>query len=264
MIFRQPTVTNPVNRKRSRSAYGNRPDKHYVDHKLLIRSLDVKYARIRFRQHRLIKLLLWDLILFTTGRVKRILDIGFSIILIVLLSPIFFFTALLIYQEEPGPIFHMAIRVGKNGKHFKMYKFRSMMLNADKVREKYRHLSYNAEEINYKIKKDPRITHVGAFIRRTSIDELPQLFNVLKGEMSLVGPRPHVTSEVAQYTLQDRKRLQVTPGITGLWQVSGRSDIPFQTQVELDLEYMHNQSLWNDFTILGRTIFAVLSGRGAY
>lgn len=235
-----------------------------VDRKVLIQSLDDKYARIRPRQHVLFKFLLWDLTLFTTGRVKRLLDMGFSLTLIVLLAPIFVLTALLIYSEDPGPIFHVATRVGKDGKHFRMYKFRSMVVNAHRLREQYRHLSYNAEEINYKIRQDPRLTRVGGVIRRYSIDELPQLFNVLKGDMSLVGPRPHVVEEVAQYTLEDRKRLRVTPGITGIWQISGRSEIPFHRQVQLDLEYMHTHSLWKDFWILFRTIFAVLSGRGAY
>jgi lipopolysaccharide/colanic/teichoic acid biosynthesis glycosyltransferase len=139
-----------------------------------------------------------------------------------------------------------------------------MVMNADKIKDQLLEENESKDGVIFKMKKDPRVTKVGRFIRRFSIDELPQLVNVLKGDMSLVGPRPPLPREVAEYNLEDRKRLHVTPGITCLWQVGGRSDIPFSEQVELDKQYIQSKSLWQDIKILIKTIPAVISGKGAY
>jgi lipopolysaccharide/colanic/teichoic acid biosynthesis glycosyltransferase len=145
-----------------------------------------------------------------------------------------------------------------------MYKFRSMYIDAEARKAALAKNNEMDGGVIFKMKHDPRITRVGRYIRRASIDELPQLWNVLKGDMSLVGPRPPVPSEVSQYTLSDRRRLEAKPGITCVWQVSGRSDIPFEQQVELDFAYIESQSLWMDIKLLLKTIPAVLLGRGAY
>jgi lipopolysaccharide/colanic/teichoic acid biosynthesis glycosyltransferase len=165
--------------------------------------------------------------------------------------------------ESPGPILFRQTRVGKYGSTFTCYKFRSMYIDAEQRLEELRALN-EADGPVFKMKSDPRVTRVGSIIRKLSIDELPQIFNVLKGEMSLVGPRPALPSEVAQYTYDQVRRLHAIPGITGLQQVSGRSNIDFQRWVELDLQYISEQSLLKDIEILIRTIPAVLFSRGAY
>ncbi|NTV93048.1 MAG: sugar transferase, partial [Chlorobiaceae bacterium] len=189
-----------------------------------------------------------------------------SLLLLALLalSPLFLLTALAIWIEDPGTVFYVSTRVGCNGRHFRFYKFRSMVINAEKIKKELQAQNESAAGVIFKMKKDPRITKVGSIIRRFSIDELPQLLNVLKGDMSLVGPRPPIPSEVAEYTLEERKRLHVIPGITCLWQVSGRSDIPFTDQVRLDLQYIQSAGFLNDIRLLLKTIPAVLSGKGAY
>ncbi len=144
-----------------------------------------------------------------------------------------------------------------------MYKFRSMIVNADKVKNELMDQN-EAGGVIFKMKRDPRITRVGRIIRKLSIDELPQLYNVLKGDMSLVGPRPSLPKEVDEYTLSDRRRLEVIPGLTCLWQVSGRSDINFEGQVRLDVQYLESQTFWGDIALLLKTIPAVLLGKGAY
>jgi lipopolysaccharide/colanic/teichoic acid biosynthesis glycosyltransferase len=154
--------------------------------------------------------------------------------------------------------------VGKDGQHFQFYKFRSMIEGAERQMPDLLVSNQSRDGVIFKMHADPRVTRVGRFIRKYSIDELPQLFNVLAGDMSLVGPRPPLPSEVCLYTIEDRKRLHVLPGITCFWLVSGRSNIPFKEQVELDKEYIRSQSLWLDFKILLRTIPAVFTGRGAY
>ncbi len=210
------------------------------------------------------KIALWDYTIKFVVMFKKILDVIASLILLILLSPIFIITALFIYIEDPGPIFYIAPRVGKDGKHFGFIKFRSMVMNADKIKDQLLDQNESKAGVIFKMKKDPRVTKTGRFIRRFSIDELPQLFNVLKGDMSLVGPRPPLPREVAEYTLLDRKRLHVMPGITCLWQVKGRSDIPFDEQVQLDMQYIKSSSFWKDIKILLMTIPAVISGKGAY
>ncbi len=196
--------------------------------------------------------------------VKRSADILLSIILLMVLSPFLLIIALLIKLTSKGPTFYKQIRIGRNGRKFKMIKFRSMYRDADKrVDELLK--KYNVSNLKLiKLKKDPRITPVGRFLRRFSLDELPQLINVLKGEMSLVGPRPPLPREVELYHNWELKRVDVTPGMTGLWQVSGRSDVPFEKMVEYDLEYIKNWSLWLDLKILLKTPLVVLTGKGAY
>ena len=231
--------------------------------KRLIDKLDDSNIEERKIRH-LRKLLLWEITLKFSYGLKRIIDVMLSTFGMILLSPVFFVTALLIKLEDPGPVFYTQKRVGLNGRHFDFYKFRSMVMNADKLKDKLLNQNESQAGVIFKMKKDPRITNVGRVIRRFSIDELPQLYNVFKGDMSLVGPRPPIPREVAEYSLEDRKRLHVKPGITCIWQVSGRSDIPFDQQVELDKQYIKSQSLWEDLKILLYTIPAVITGKGAY
>jgi exopolysaccharide biosynthesis polyprenyl glycosylphosphotransferase len=196
--------------------------------------------------------------------IKRILDIIGSAAGLILLSPLFILVALLIKLEDPkGSVFFYQTRVGKNEKPFRMYKFRSMVMNAE---EKLKDL-LDKNEISgamFKMKDDPRITKIGKFIRKTSIDELPQLYNVLRGNMSLVGPRPPLVREVADYTEYDKLRLTVTPGCTGLWQVSGRNELSFDEMVELDLTYIHNRSVLGDLKIVFKTLKLFLGANNAF
>jgi lipopolysaccharide/colanic/teichoic acid biosynthesis glycosyltransferase len=218
----------------------------------------------RRRWHYYRKMIMWDVMLGFSLGLKRLLDILGSLAGIILLSPVFIFTALAIVVENPGPVFYSQTRVGHNGREFPFFKFRSMVVGADKMKDQLLEQNESGAGVIFKMKKDPRITRVGSFIRRFSIDELPQLLNVLKGDMSLVGPRPPIPREVAEYTLEDRKRLHIKPGITCIWQVSGRSDIPFDQQVELDKQYILSKSLFTDIKILVLTVPAVLTGKGAY
>lgn len=195
--------------------------------------------------------------------VKRAMDIFGSASLLVALSPVFLLTALAIKWEDRGAVFYSQTRVGKWGKLFKLYKFRSMVPNADKLKDQLLERNETGGVI-FKIKDDPRVTRVGRVIRKLSIDELPQLWNVLRGDMSLVGPRPPVPREVAEYTHSDRRRLDAIPGITCIWQVSGRSEIDFEGQVRLDVQYIESQSILVDIKLLLKTIPAVLFGKGAY
>ena len=195
---------------------------------------------------------------------KRLLDIVVSFVLLVLLTPVFLLIALLIRVESPGQVFFKQMRVGKWGLLFPMWKFRSMYVDAEEKKKELERQNEMAGGVTFKMKSDPRVTRVGRVIRKGSLDELPQLWNVLKGEMSLVGPRPPVPKEVALYTLGDRRRLEVKPGITCIWQVSGRSEIPFDQQVELDVAYIQSQSFWLDLVLLVKTIPAVVLGKGAY
>ena len=206
----------------------------------------------------------WRLTVRSSYMLKRSFDIIFSALALILLFPLFLVVAVLIKATSRGPVFFVQIRVGKYGRPFPFYKFRSMYRDAEKRKAELLAQNQSADGVIFKMKKDPRITPIGRIIRRTSIDELPQFLNVFFGDMSLVGPRPPVPAEVSQYSLEDRKRLMVKPGLTCLWQVSGRSDIPFKQQVRLDKEYIRSQSLWRDLLILLRTVPAILSGKGAY
>jgi lipopolysaccharide/colanic/teichoic acid biosynthesis glycosyltransferase len=194
---------------------------------------------------------------------KRPFDVLGALAAIVLLGPIFVVTALAVRLTSPGPILFRQTRLGLDGAPFQFLKFRSMYVDAEARKAELA----AANERNgkcFKIKDDPRVTPVGRFIRRYSIDEFPQLFNVLRGEMSLVGPRPALPDEVAEFTDHEKGRMAALPGITGLWQVSGRAELSFAEMIELDLRYTRECSLVLDIAILLRTVVAVLSGRGAY
>ncbi|WEK54927.1 MAG: sugar transferase [Candidatus Cohnella colombiensis] len=196
--------------------------------------------------------------------VKRAFDFTASLTAIVLYLPFFLVIAILIKLEDPkGPVLFKQVRIGKNGKPFWMYKFRSMISNAEELIEDL--LDQNeVKGAMFKMKDDPRVTRLGKFIRKTSIDELPQLWNVLKGDMSLVGPRPSLPKEVAQYSTYDRQRLLVTPGCTGLWQVSGRNGLSFAEMVELDLMYIQRQSIALDIRLILKTIWVMIVPKNAY
>lgn len=194
---------------------------------------------------------------------KRFMDLVISIASIVLLAPVLAACAIAVKSTSPGPVFYTSWRVGKNGEVFRFRKFRSMRLEAEDEKASLAMLNEQSGPI-FKIREDPRVTSVGRWLRRTSLDELPQLFHVASGRMSLVGPRPHLPEEVAQYGAQAFQRLSVKPGVTCIWQVSGRSDLDFDTWINLDLEYIERWSLWSDVKLLVLTVPAVLSGRGAY
>lgn len=196
---------------------------------------------------------------------KRLIDLAVVVPALVLLSPLFAAVALAIRLYDGGPVLFWQKRVGLDGREFRFPKFRSMRVNAEALRKEIEALNqHGAAGVTFKMKRDPRITPVGRFIRRFSIDELPQLWCVLSGDMTLVGPRPPIPSEVARYGLKDRYRLSVKPGLTCIWQVSGRSEIPFEQQVELDIEYIRRQSIAADVKLLAKTVPAVVRGRGAY
>ncbi|ACL24958.1 MULTISPECIES: exopolysaccharide biosynthesis polyprenyl glycosylphosphotransferase [Chloroflexus] len=222
-----------------------------------------RFQRTRANQRLRFTLSLWVIRTKLLARLKRVLDVSVATVAIILSAPIMVITAIAIKLESPGPVIFKQVRVGKDGEHFYCYKFRSMYVDAEQ-RLKELQAKNEADGPVFKMKRDPRVTRVGRVIRKLSIDELPQLFNVLKGEMSLVGPRPALPSEVAKYTYEQIGRLHAIPGITGLQQVSGRSDLDFKRWVELDLQYIAEQSIWKDIEILLRTIPAVLLGRGAY
>ena len=218
-----------------------------------------------FRHHNIqLRMLLWHSTIRSSACFKRLMDIILAMTAIICGSPVFLLTALLVKITSPGPIIFSQIRVGRYGRHFKFYKFRSMYIDAEARKAELMQHNESVDGVIFKMKHDPRITPVGRFIRKFSIDELPQLFNVLFGDMSLVGPRPPLPSEVRTYTLEERKRLNITPGITCLWQVSGRSELPFSKQIALDKEYIASRSVWKDFLILLKTIPAILTGRGAW
>jgi lipopolysaccharide/colanic/teichoic acid biosynthesis glycosyltransferase len=184
--------------------------------------------------------------------------------MLIVLSPLFLTVALCVKLTDGGPIFFRQKRVGLNGRVFDFFKFRSMIVNAEAKKAELLKMNKHGNSITFKMCRDPRVTWVGRILRKTSIDELPQFWNVLIGEMTLVGPRPAVVAEVQRYTARERQRLAVTPGLTCIWQVSGRLDLDFQQQVELDLRYIHERSFWLDLKLMFLTIPAVLSGKGAY
>jgi lipopolysaccharide/colanic/teichoic acid biosynthesis glycosyltransferase len=194
---------------------------------------------------------------------KRGLDIAVSFICLVLASPLLALITLLIKLEDGGPVFFSQTRVGQNGREFKMFKVRSMILGAEQRLVELLEKNKHRDGVTFKIQNDPRITRVGKWLRKFSFDELPQLFNVLMGDMSLVGPRPPLPREVAKYSPADRRRLAIKPGITCIWQISGRANIDFSGQVQLDVDYIERQNFWTDLLILTRTVPAVLSGKGA-
>ncbi|MGE3316318.1 MAG: sugar transferase [Planctomycetaceae bacterium] len=202
--------------------------------------------------------------IFSYETAKRGLDLVVAIPVLVLIAPVLAVVALCIKLWDRGPIFFVQKRVGERGREFNCYKFRSMVPNAEKLKDALLCQNEHGDNRTFKMHCDPRITWIGRIIRKMSIDELPQLWNVVLGDMSLVGPRPPVPNEVNLYSESDRRRLLVRPGITCIWQVSGRGDLPFSEQVRLDLEYIENRNLLLDIKLLAMTIPAVLSGRGAY
>ncbi len=197
------------------------------------------------------------------GLAKRVMDFVGALVGLILISPVILFVATLIKLEDGGPVFFRQARVGREGRVFGMVKFRSMTPDAEKRLAEIRHLN-ESDRVLFKVKEDPRVTRVGRFLRRYSVDELPQLLNVLRGDMSLVGPRPPLSSEVDSYEKDVRRRLLVRPGMTGLWQVSGRSTLTWSESVRLDLYYVDNWSMVGDLVIIAKTLRAVLTSQGAY
>lgn len=210
------------------------------------------------------RLLIWESMLRSLLTVKRSIDILVSIVAIIVLFPFFLIVAACIIVEDGYPVVFSQRRVGLDGREFKMFKFRTMCRNAETMRLELEDRNESGDGVMFKMRNDPRVLRIGRVLRRFSIDELPQLVNVLKGDLSIVGPRPPLPDEVKRYSLSDRKRLHVKPGLTCLWQISGRSDIPFEGQLSLDMQYIQSQSLFKDFVIVLKTIPAVLFGRGAY
>ena len=211
----------------------------------------------------LLRRLAWLLMAEGPLVMKRTADVVLAVLALIALAPLFALVYLLIKCEDRGPVFFTQTRVGQFGREFKLYKFRSMCMDAEQRLKELLALNQHKEGVTFKLKDDPRITRVGRMLRKYSIDEFPQFLNVLKGDMSLVGPRPPVPREVALYSPSDRRRLAVKPGLTCLWQISGRSEIDFSGQVQLDVRYIENQSFLFDVRIMAQTVPAVISGKGA-
>ena len=200
---------------------------------------------------------------FMYHSIKRIFDFMAAICGVIILSPVMLVIAILIKVEDHGPVFYKQVRVGKNGKTFKMYKFRSMFVNADQMLAKLKEQN-DVEGPMFKMRDDPRVTKIGHFIRKHSLDELPQFLNVIKGDMSLVGPRPPLPSEVAEYSDYDKQRLYVTPGCTGLWQATERNEVGFNEMVQLDIQYIQRASFIFDLWIIWKTVEIIIKPNGSY
>lgn len=239
----------------------------YQARRELFETLDIPATRadvaiLKWKQRS--RLLMWETALRSLLAIKRFLDIVISLAALVLLLPLFALVAVCILVDDGFPVLLMQKRVGLYGREFNLHKFRSMCRDADSMKDELEEQNESTDGVMFKIRNDPRVTRVGRIIRRFSIDEMPQFVNVLTGDLSLVGPRPPLPEEVAKYSLSDRKRLQVKPGLTCLWQIQGRSEIPFEKLVTLDMQYIQSQSLLKDIVIIIKTIPAVLFGRGAY
>ena len=193
---------------------------------------------------------------------KRVLDITVSVLGLAILSPVLLAIGLAVALDSAGPVLYRARRVGRKGRTFDCYKFRTMVTNADALKARLAHMN-ERDGILFKLTNDPRVTRVVRFLRKYSLDEIPQLINVVRGEMSLVGPRPPIASEVERYDLSHLRRLDVLPGITGLWQVEARQDPSFDSYISLDTAYVENWTIWLDLKILIRTVSVVLDGTGA-
>lgn len=240
---------------------------HGVERRHLIDELYQRYGTSSGSSQKLVylrKKYSWLIVVTGAKVLKRVLDIVVSVVLLVLLFPLMLLLAVMIKLTDRGPVLYVVDRVGRWGKEFRFPKFRSMRAGANAEKRNILHLSDHSESLTFKMRRDPRVTWIGRLMRRTSLDELPQLWCVLKGEMALVGPRPPLLEEVEHYDIEQRKRLDVKPGLTCIWQVEGRSEIPFPHQLKLDLQYIESQSFWLDMLILLKTIPAVLLGRGAY
>ena len=220
-------------------------------------------GRIRtFRAH--LKMFSWAFVVNGAKFLKRAMDIVISAVALVVFSPLFLLFAVLIRLQDGGPALFWQTRVGFWGREFHFPKFRSMVVDAEQQKLHLASENQHGTGITFKMKRDPRVTWIGSIIRKLSVDELPQLWCVLIGDMSLVGPRPPVPAEVARYSISDRRRLEVKPGLTCIWQVSGRSELPFEQQVRLDAQYIDSHNVWFDIYLLIKTIPAILTGRGAY
>ena len=208
---------------------------------------------------------LWAAFLKLIQMLKRLMDIAGGMIGLILSSPIMLVTAIAIKLDSPGPVLFKQTRVGQNGRHFKIYKFRSMYIDAEERKKELMARNEMQGDVMFKMKDDPRITRVGKVIRKLSIDELPQFFNILGGSMSLVGTRPPTVDEVEKYKTNQWRRISIKPGLTGMWQVSGRSNVKsFDEIVEMDVEYIDNWSLWLDFKIILKTVLVLLKHDDAY
>ena len=233
-----------------------------LDRQKLLQELSRRYGgstslRLRLRFYR--KKYAWLAVVSGAAFLKRLIDIFASAFFLVALSPLFAVVALIIKLTDGGPALYWQTRVGRWGREFPFPKFRSMVVNSDKLRQELLKANdHGSGGITFKMKRDPRITPVGRLIRRTSIDELPQLWCVLRGDMSLVGPRPPLPSEVSRYTMLERQRLSVVPGLTCIWQVNGRSEVPFPQQVRMDIDYIQKRSMGADVKLLAKTLPAVI------
>jgi len=231
-------------------------------HQRYSRSHSVSFLSVYLKFY--LKKCAWAVVVGGSSFIKRSLDVVVSAGLLVLSMPLLVLAALLIKLTDGGPVLFWQPRVGRWGRTFSFPKFRSMVVNAEELKKDLLAHNHHGDSITFKMARDPRVTQIGRFLRKSSIDELPQLWCVLKGDMSLVGPRPPTLGEVKFYSLADRRRLDATPGLTCIWQVSGRGNIGFSRHLELDIEYIESQSLALDLKLLLLTIPAVLSGRGAY
>ena len=209
------------------------------------------------------------------GRLKRVFDVVLAGLALTIVSPLFLAISVLIKRGSPGPVLFVQERLGRDGRPFRFYKFRSMVHNSDDaIHRQFTAMFINGDEGGcaasnsgekvFKLKRDPRITPIGALLRRTSLDELPQLLNIIKGDMSLVGPRPPIAYEIENYQPWHMERLKAVPGLTGLWQISGRSSVSFDEMVRLDIRYINEWSFWNDLGIIARTVPVVIRGTGGY
>lgn len=195
--------------------------------------------------------------------IKRLIDIIGSIIGIIILSPVYLIISVLVKFDSAGPVVFGHVRKGKYGKDIKVYKFRTMYSNANEIFENFTPEQKEEYYKNFKLDNDPRVTRLGAFLRKTSLDELPQLFNILKGDMTIIGPRPIVEKEVVKYGDKAEKLFSVVPGLAGYWQANGRSDTTYEERVEMDMYYIDNMSFWLDAKILFQTAISVIKGEGA-
>ena len=195
--------------------------------------------------------------------IKRMMDVILATIALVVLSPIFLIIAIAIKIESKGPVFFKHTRIGKNGKIIKLYKFRSMVINAEELIKSFTPEQMKEYKENYKLTNDPRITKIGKFLRKTSLDELPQLLNIIKGDLSIIGPRPVVTDELEKYGANTEKFLSVTPGLTGYWAANGRSCTTYEQRMQMELYYIDNLSLKMDVKVFFKTIEAVIKREGA-
>ncbi len=239
----------------------------YLARREVFETMDIPVTRaditiLKWKQRA--RLAFWETGLRSLFFIKRGADVLLSTIALIFLIPLFAVVAVCILVDDGFPVMYRHKRVGLYGREFYLLKFRTMCRTADDMKADLLNQNESSDGVMFKIKDDPRVTRAGRFLRRFSIDETPQFINVLTGHLSLVGPRPPLPEEVAKYSLHDRKRLQVKPGLTCLWQVQGRSEIAFEQLVSLDLQYIRSQSIFKDLVILIKTIPAILFGRGAY